>query len=72
MVATKSKQFLYHIQVIKKSGRWYWRLKSRNGRILAHSEMYSSRGMARKTARELRNNLRGSVVEIWLDDRLER
>lgn len=28
---------------------WFWRIKADNGKILAHSEMYSSKTKARKT-----------------------
>jgi uncharacterized protein YegP (UPF0339 family) len=39
------------IEVLQgKSGSWYWRIKASNGRILAHSETYSSRRKATGTA----------------------
>lgn len=39
------------IQVLKnKAGKWFWRIKARNGKILAHSETYSSKQAALKTA----------------------
>jgi len=45
----------YHIvELLKnKNGRWYWRLKYNNGSVLAHSETYSSKSKARRTARNL-------------------
>ena len=50
----------YIVEVLKgKKGKWYWRLKYINGRILAHSEIYSSRYQAQKTARNLASNLNG-------------
>ena len=48
----------YIIEVLKgKKGKWYWRLKYSNGRILAHSETYSSRHQAKKTALNLSTNI---------------
>jgi len=48
----------YIVEVLKgKAGKWYWRLKYANGRILAHSEMYSAKYQARKTAHNLAINL---------------
>lgn len=38
------------IVVLKKRNQWYWKLVARNGRILAHSETYSSKAKAVKTA----------------------
>jgi uncharacterized protein YegP (UPF0339 family) len=41
----------YKIEVLRKVGsKWYWRLKSGNGRILAHSETYVSMQQALDTA----------------------
>jgi uncharacterized protein YegP (UPF0339 family) len=31
------------------NGAWFWRLVASNGKILAHSEIYSSRAKAKKT-----------------------
>lgn len=48
----KSKKFF--INVLKnKNGAWFWRLKARNGKILAHSEAYSSKAKALKTVESL-------------------
>ncbi len=33
-----------------KKGQWFWRMKARNGKILAHSESYSRRGKCWKSA----------------------
>ena len=38
------------LEVLKgKSGKWYWRIKADNGRILCHSETYSDKCQAMKT-----------------------
>ena len=45
----------YIVQVLQKcvGSKWYWRLRSRNGRTLAHSENYSHRSLAAKTAKRI-------------------
>ena len=49
----------YIIKILKgKKNQWYWRLMHSNGRILAHSEMYSSKFQATKTARNLSFHLK--------------
>ena len=53
----------YNIEVIRSKGKWYWRLKSHNGRILAHSEKYSSRGSALLTAKRLAEHLKCKCKE---------
>lgn len=41
----------WRVELLKgEKGTWYWRLKAGNGKVLAHSETYSSRLKARKTA----------------------
>lgn len=41
----------YRIEVFPSSGAsFYWRIRSRNGQILATSEAYTSRRHARRTA----------------------
>jgi len=43
--------YRYKIQVLcNRSGQWYSRIIARNGRILYHSEMYSSKTKAKETA----------------------
>ena len=37
------------IQILKKKKEWYWRIVGRNGKIIAHSETYSSLSKAAKT-----------------------
>lgn len=38
-------------------GKWYWRIKGRNGKILAASETYSTKAMAVKTFLKVREEL---------------
>src|SRR3990167_6388453 len=52
VLETKFKIQPYYISVVKLKKQWYWTI-SRNGEILAHSEQYSSRVKARKTAKHL-------------------
>lgn len=53
----------YRIQLFRNVKRkWQWRLRSRFGKVLAHSESYSSKASCRKTARFLAHNL-GTTVE---------
>jgi uncharacterized protein YegP (UPF0339 family) len=45
------KNWRYKIEVLRSSmGGWYWRIEAPNGRILAHSESYSSKAKAIQTA----------------------
>jgi len=53
----------YKIELVKGRNKWYWKLKSHNGRILAHSETYSSRFQAKKTAIALACALGCSIKE---------
>lgn len=34
-----------------RDGQWYWRLEARNGETLAHSEGYTRKWSAKRTAR---------------------
>ena len=54
----------YKIEVIRSRGTWYWRLKSFNGNILAHSEKYSGRVAAMSTAKKLAQKLRCKLEVI--------
>lgn len=38
------------VEILKSKGQFYWRIKSRNGKILCHSEKYKRRGNAKRTA----------------------
>jgi len=56
------------IQVIKNwFGVWRWRLVDRNGRILAHSEQYSSYHMAMKTAVSVGKRMVDVEIEVGAD-----
>jgi uncharacterized protein YegP (UPF0339 family) len=39
-----------------KLGRWWFRIKARNGRILCYSELYNSKKAAQSAMRLLQNN----------------
>lgn len=53
------------IEVLKKPGsKWFWRLISKNGRTLAHSETYSSKTKANKTAERVANALSIGLLEL--------
>lgn len=41
------------MQVLKKKAGWYWRLVASNGKILSHSETYSKKQNAFKTANQV-------------------
>ncbi len=56
----------YRIVLDGVSGRHWWKLKARNGKILAHSEVYSTRRAALHTARLLAEAL-GVFVEDGTD-----
>jgi uncharacterized protein YegP (UPF0339 family) len=52
----------YRIEILLNKGKkWFWHLK-RNGRILAHSESYSSLRKAKNTAMALSAGLGGCVI----------
>lgn len=53
---------MIRIEILKKSKSWYWRMKARNGRILAHSETYSSKQKAEKSAKIVSNNEKWEVL----------
>ena len=44
-------------------GVWYWRLVARNGETLAHSESYSRRGSARRSARKIAVALAAELID---------
>lgn len=45
------------------STHWYWRLKARNGEIIAVSESYSSESAAIEGAKSARRNSRFAKIE---------
>jgi len=47
------KKTKYLIEVVKGKTLWFWRLLSVNGKTLAHSESYSSKRHACKTASKI-------------------
>lgn len=56
------------IEILKgKSGKWYWRLKSKNGRILASSETYSARKKAIDTVASVRQHFLCDEVKVFLN-----
>lgn len=55
----------YKLEVEKnKSGKWFWRIRHKNGQILCTSELYSSRSKAFKTVNNFLGELRGKVDPI--------
>lgn len=54
------KKKVLRIQVCTGFGWWFWKLVSKNGEILAHSECYKSKAAAMKTAKLIK----GASFEI--------
>lgn len=55
----------FKIQVIRNSrNRWFWRIKSTNGKTLCHSENYNTKSAALNTVKTLKENLKNSILEI--------
>jgi len=53
------------IQILKNSrGKWYWRIRAANHRILAHSEAYSSLRKASDAAKSVIVNMGAGAVRI--------
>ena len=53
----------YEIQVDSGSGGWFWRLVSQfNGKTMAHSECYTNKGAAMKSARRVKADLNNSIL----------
>ena len=63
MTKKLNKDYLIELDVAT-SGQWYWRLKSRNGRTLAHSETYKRRISAVKVMKKLAKALNCGAY-IW-------
>lgn len=55
-------------QIVVKRGiasqAWMWLLKGKNGKILSHSELYSSRNKAVKTAKKVCEGFRKGICGI--------
>jgi uncharacterized protein YegP (UPF0339 family) len=48
----------YRIEIVRSKNKgWFWRLKHRNGKTLAHSEIYTTKAKARQTVRNFVKNL---------------
>ena len=47
----------YTIELLKSKGKWYWRIKAANRKILAHSEKYNRKCDAYRVASNLSCNL---------------
>jgi uncharacterized protein YegP (UPF0339 family) len=48
----------YYVQLFKgKNQEWFWRIRSRNGQILATSEGYTTKQSAQEVAQNLHNSL---------------
>jgi len=45
------------IQVCKGRGGWFFRIRGSNGKILCHSEMYTTHAKAVKTANLIHNHM---------------
>ncbi len=54
----------YEIILVKGRKNWFWRLIARNGKTVAHSETYSSKQKARKTAKKLSLRLKCPLTVI--------
>jgi len=39
----------YNVELVR-GKKWFWRIKAKNGKILAHSEQYSNKSNAKKMA----------------------
>ena len=47
--------------------KWFWRLKAANGKILAHSEIYSSKAKALQTVESLEGAFKAGTVAVYVD-----
>lgn len=54
----------YKIKILKKRSGWYWRIEHRNGHVLVHSEVYSSRNKAKQSAGRLYDNFKFGVCSL--------
>lgn len=46
------------------NGQWYWRLRGKNGRIVAASEGYKSRSACLRTIEAIKEGARSAVDEF--------
>ena len=54
----------YIIEVLDKKKSYYWRLVHKNGKILAHSENYSSSAKAMQTAANVANSFKKGTCHL--------
>lgn len=54
----------YEIVLLKGRKNWFWRLTARNGKTIAHSETYSSKQKALKTAKKLGRRLKCPLITV--------
>jgi uncharacterized protein YegP (UPF0339 family) len=59
-MAAKVAQFEYWQSV---TGQWYWRLRAKNGRIVAQSEGYSRKSSCLKTIEQIQDSAHGAIIE---------
>ena len=59
----KGGNMIQKIEIVRGRGGWFFRLVSKNGRTLCHSEMYKTIQGARKTARKIQADLYGVGIE---------
>jgi len=53
------------IEILKnKNGKWFWRLKAGNGKVLAHSEAYASKRNCRQTATKVKRSRLRTTREL--------
>lgn len=53
------------IEVFKRRNQWHFRIKSRNGRIVAQSERYKQKTSALDTIRRIRNGVcSAEIIDI--------
>ena len=57
------------IEVLKGKTGWYWRLKAGNSKILAFSEIYSSKTRAMKTATSVYADTKNGVWNFVVIER---
>ena len=60
------------IEILKGRGGWYLRKKSRNGKILWHSEMYATQHNAVRAAKRERRFYRRARIRIVEAEQVEQ
>ena len=57
---------MYIVEIMrsdKYKRQWWWHIKSGNGRVLAHSEMYTTRPSAYRVAKKIAIALKAELVD---------